>query len=269
MKMIYAKVLAMIFTIVAFIGSNVSSAFAEVNWETNVIEVTGVGAYAPQARNAFQARALAKRAAIADAYRQLLEAVQGVNVTAETTVRDMITESDVIKTHVEGCVRGAQIVSEREISGGGYEVTMKMPLFGGNNSIARGVMPEPPQIREHFPEPRNTISVRGGYTGLIVDCRGLGLKPVMSPVIKNDRGQSIYGYKNLDYDMVIAKGMASYSYNLNSGVDRAGSNPLIVKAVAVENHNGYPVVSVEDSNKILSENNSTHFLEATNVVFIR
>ena len=269
MKMIYAKILAMLFTIIAFIGVNVSSAFAEMNWETNTIEVVGVGAYPTNARSQFQARALAKRAAIADGYRQLLEAIQGVNVTAETTVRDMMTESDIIKTQVTGCVKGAQIVDERDLAGGGYEVTMRMSLFGGNNPVARVVMPDPPQVREHFPEPKSHISIRGGYTGLIVDCRGLGLKPVMSPVIKNENGQSIYGYKNLDYDMVIAKGMANYSYSLDSGVDRAGSNPLIVKAVAVENHNGYPVVSVEDSNKILSENNSTHFLEATNVVFIR
>ena len=36
----------------------------------------------------------------------------------------------------------------------------------------------------------------GGYTGLIVDCRGLELQPVMSPVIRNSNGTRIYGHKN-------------------------------------------------------------------------
>ncbi len=108
----------------------------------------------------------------------------------------------------------------------------------------------------------------GGYTGLIVDCRGLGLKPVMSPVIKNEEGTPIYGYKNLNYDAVISKGMASYATSL-SDATRAGSNPLFVKALSVTNHNGDPVISVADANRVLIENGATGFLDQTNVVFLR
>jgi hypothetical protein len=108
----------------------------------------------------------------------------------------------------------------------------------------------------------------GGYTGLIVDCSGLGLKPVMSPVIKNAAGQPIYGYKNLDYDRVIDKGMAGYTSDINRA-SRAGSNPLVVKAVALDNHNGNPVLSVADANRVLIENGATGFLDQTNVVFVR
>jgi hypothetical protein len=43
----------------------------------------------------------------------------------------------------------------------------------------------------------------------------------------------------------------------------------VVKAVSLENHNGYPVISLTDANKILVENGATHFLDATCVVFIR
>ena len=108
----------------------------------------------------------------------------------------------------------------------------------------------------------------GKFTGLIVDCRGLGLKPVMSPVIKNANGRPIYGYKNLDYDKVIEKGMASYARNM-SEASRAGRNPLIVRALDVENHGGTPVLSVADANRVLIENGATHFLDDTNVVFLR
>ena len=108
----------------------------------------------------------------------------------------------------------------------------------------------------------------GKFTGLIVDCRGLGLKPVMSPVIKNANGRPIYGYKNLDYDKVIEKVMASYARNM-SEASRAGRNPLIVRALDVENHGGTPVLSVADANRVLIENGATHFLDDTNVVFLR
>ena len=110
-------------------------------------------------------------------------------------------------------------------------------------------------------------AITGAYTGLIVDCRGLDLKAVMSPVIENENGDKIYGHQNLDYDKVVEIGMAAYSTDMTN-VERAGTNPLVIKAVAVANHNGNPVLSVADSNRVLIENQSTKFLEDLNVVFL-
>ena len=103
---------------------------------------------------------------------------------------------------------------------------------------------------------------------MIVDCRGLGLRPVMSPVIKNESGQPIYGHANLDYDKVIELGMAGYTTDVSS-VARAGSNPLVVKAVKLDNNNGNPVISVADSNRVLLENGKSGFLTNLSVVFVR
>lgn len=113
------------------------------------------------------------------------------------------------------------------------------------------------------------MSAVGNYTGLIVDCTGLGLRPVMSPVIKNADGTPIYGYKNLDSAKVIANGMAGYANGMSGRTTRAGARPLVVKAVALENHNGNPIVSVADANRILVENQATHFLDNCAVVFVR
>ncbi|MBD3878385.1 MAG: hypothetical protein SR1Q5_01685 [Quinella sp. 1Q5] len=107
----------------------------------------------------------------------------------------------------------------------------------------------------------------GIYTGLIVDCRGLGLKTAMSPVIMNINGTKIYGHKNLDIDKIIEMGMVDYIDDPEA-VDRAGTNPLIVKAIALKNFNSDPVVSLEDSNRILVENYATKFLKALKVVFL-
>ena len=107
----------------------------------------------------------------------------------------------------------------------------------------------------------------GDYTGLVVDCRGLGLQPVMSPVIKNSNGTKIYGHRNLDIDKIIQMGMADYSSDLEH-VDRAGSNPLVVKATAVDNFNSNPVLVIPDSNRVLIENYVTKFLNELKVVFL-
>ena len=269
-----------------------------VDWNANVIRATGGGVAPASARTMAQARMMARRAAITDAYRQLAEYVGGVNVDSETTVDMAAVQSDVIKTRVQATIRGARIVSEGQTGDGGYEVTMEVPLFGVS-SLASAVISRPAEV-EAFPEqvpdvlpskvepyheggwttPASTTSTGssaapapdgraiGTFTGRIVDCRGLGLKPVMSPVIKNAHGNPIYGYKNLDYDMVIEKGMAAYAWDM-SGATRAGSNPLIVRAISVENHGGTPVLSTADANRVLIENGATHFLDKTNVVFLR
>ena len=108
---------------------------------------------------------------------------------------------------------------------------------------------------------------KGDYTGLIVDCRGLSLQPVMSPVILNANGTKIYGHKNLDIDKVIREGMVAYSKDPDA-VERAGENPLVVKAVSLENFNSNPVLSIADSNRVLIENHATKFLKALKVVFL-
>ena len=107
----------------------------------------------------------------------------------------------------------------------------------------------------------------GDYTGLIVDCRGLELQPVMSPVIMNSNGTKIYGHKNLDIDRVISEGMADYVDDTEH-VSRAGTNPLVVKAVSVQNFNSNPVLAIPDSNRVLIENYATKFLKDLKVVFI-
>ena len=270
MKMFYAKMLVMLLTFAAFIGVTSGNAFAEgvPDWSRNVIRATAIGVYPPNAVSHLQAVAMAKTAAKRIAERDLLVAINGINIDSDTTVENMIATSDIIRTKVHGFLKGAVEVASRELDGG-YEVTMEVPIFGGSNSLAQVVMPAP-AVKETFPTPTVNVQVSGGYTGVIVDCRGLGLKPVMSPVIKNDSGQPIYGYKNLDPDKVIANGMASYSNSTSSGVERAGSNPIIVRAVSLEGvYRGNPVISTADANKILSENNHSHFLEATNVVFVR
>ena len=256
----------------AFLVVTSLKADAATDWNSGVITATGTGIPTTGTSGA-QARILARRAAIADAYRQLLETTQGVQVDAETTVEMMMVTSDVIRTKVSGIIKGAQIVSENITPDGGYEVTMQIGMFG-SGSLADAVIERPAEIVP-FPAPQPTmpsqptvtVTISGGYTGVVIDCRGLGLNPGMSPVIKDASGTKLYGHTNINPDYVIQHGMASYAHDMGMA-SRAGSNPLVIKAVSLADHNANPVISIDDGNRMLLENNSGGFLSQTAVVFL-
>ncbi len=267
---------------------------AGADFEMNRVEADGFGLPPAYAVSEAQARLMARRAAIADAQRNLAEQIAGVQVDSETTVQNLQIASDVVKTRVSALIKGAKIISE-SAEDGAYHVVMALPLYGVNNSLASAVLPQISR-RESFPaaiapepdEPlytptqpetttvtttttrTTTITNRqsGTYTGVIIDCTGLGLRSAMSPVIKTTAGEPIYGYKNLDSKKVIKNGMAGYSNGFGGNVSRAGSNPLVVKAVGVD-HYFNPVVNVADAKIILEENGYTHFLDNCAVVFIK
>ncbi len=265
---------------------------AAVDWNNKFITVKGMGVANPAlATNPAHATMMARRAAIADAYRHLAEMVQGVQVDSETTVEQMMLVSDIVKTRLSAVIKGAIIISEQEIAGG-YEVTMQLPLFG-DNGLSTAVITPPPVV-EPFPQPapevipsmpadsqtggssgytvvsggeRSPMAAIGGYTGLIIDCRGFTLNPVMSPVIKNVKGVKLYGHENLNYDLVVRDGMVNYATSMDQA-GRAGNKPLILKATRLEDHNANPVVSEADGSRILIENGATGFLNKTAVVFL-
>lgn len=71
---------------------------------------------------------LARRAAQADAMRNLAERVNGVQVTGDTIVQDFMTRSDTVRTRVRAFIQSARIVSEQPLSDGAYQVEVEMEL---------------------------------------------------------------------------------------------------------------------------------------------
>ena len=340
---------------------------AASSWDGGNIRATGLGV-APAGASGAQAEALARRAAISDAYRQIAEQIGGVSIDATTTVENLMLMNTTVRTHVSALIKGASVVEEKQQRDGSYTVTLEVPVYGAS-SLASTIFvpnktPEPwtspasvytpyrpqsydttgsgtydrgdrkielPQAAAPAPavttapaasagvvivpavptapavtapavsapavpapavpaapavtvpaaptvpapvapttppaEIAPTGTAVGGYTGVIIDCTGLGLRPVMSPVVKAENGRPIYGYKNLDADKIVSSGMASYAHSA-SDATRAGTNPLRLRAVAVDG-GANPVLSAADANRLLLENSVSGFLDATNVVFIR
>lgn len=75
-----------------------------------------------------QRRLMAKRAAKADALRNLAETIYGVRVDSGTTVRDFVTQADIIRTRLDSVIQGAREVDYVERPDGTAEVTVEITL---------------------------------------------------------------------------------------------------------------------------------------------
>ena len=205
----------------------------KVDWTTGVLTAVGIGAPPAQPANAAQARAMAERAAQVVAYRNLLEAVKGVRVDSTTTVENFIVTSDVIRTEVSGIIQGAMIMDKKYMSDGSVEVTVGMKLTGAlADALLPKTLPTPPTGLTGTLPPGTPGQL---YTGLIVDARGLGVKPAMAPKILNEDGKEVYGSAWINRDYAVREGMVGY---LKDPVQaqtnpRVADKPLMVKALKV------------------------------------
>ena len=101
-----------------------------INWTTGEVYARGIGSPPARAMNAAQARAMAARAAQAVAYRNLLQTVKGVRIDSVSVVENVMVKSDVIRTRIEGIVKGARTLKSRYRSDGSVEVLVVMPMKG-------------------------------------------------------------------------------------------------------------------------------------------
>lgn len=261
---------------------NVNQVQQDIDWVKDEVRAEGYGV-TPAGKEGPQGRLMARRAALVDAYRNLTESIYSVQITSESTVRDHVVESDVASTQVRAVIHGARVVGEEQREDGVYVVKIAVDLHG-SGSVAeavadgfRGVLPAENAPVSSGYNPAGEVAARAaGYTGVIIDASGLGLEGSFSPVIYDTAGRAIYGARDIDKAFAISKGMVEYSSSVEaaSGNSRAGSNPLVVRAVEVRGggNSANPintVVSVEDGDAILFADSRSGFLGKKAVVFVK
>ena len=242
-----------------------------INWDQATVEAVGFGVPSRIANSPAQSQLMARRAAIVDAQRNLLETIAGIKVDAKTTVQNFELANDVVKTQVSGMVRNSKIINEQQLADGTYQVTMAINLYGqGSLSqiITDATKPATP-VPLPAPSPSYTpvaLPDYTDYTGLVVDVTGLPLVRAMSPVIYDDTGRPIYGHTNLIPDYVVSHGMIDYMCTpediraIDLGQSRAGVSPIVVKALGLRDHDVNIIISQADADRILAANAQGNFL---------
>lgn len=182
-----------------------------INWTEQFIEAKGQSVIDNQKfTNPAQAKLMATRGAVVVAQRNLLEIIQGVNITSETTVKDMITQSDYIYSRVDGVVKGAQQIGEAIEKDGFIEVTLRIPIYS-----SKGLAPV---VYDNVPgkEKKATVSDVaqvaealesgdiGGAEGFVFNFNGKQIDPSMFPVVVDENGNTLLDFYKI-YDPTTGK----------------------------------------------------------------
>ncbi len=227
-----------------FIGDQFEK--GSINYADRTISAVGIGFIPENVINAGQARRSALRIAKNDAMRNLIEIVNGVVVNSETTISGAMFD-DVIKSQVQGVIRGAYQVGEPVyLSDTSLEVTYEVKMSGISELFIPPAMVQTEQGATTPGSGQNTTGqpTTSSITGIIVDATGLGCRPAMSPKITDQNQNVLYGPGNYSREFAVMNGVVGYSKSIESAKEdeRVKGNPLVLKAVAVQGTNKTDIV---------------------------
>jgi hypothetical protein len=114
----------------------------EVDWDRRVVKARGQGAPDLNAPSISFARLNAEKAAKADALRNLLETLKGVQVTSGDQAGTLLQQDGALRARVEGALRGFKVVAPHYFADGGVALDVEVEL----DKL-------PPELRERLKKP--------------------------------------------------------------------------------------------------------------------
>jgi len=217
---------------------------AKINWTDGFVEATGQAVAPSDKSGTGQGKLLARRGAIVDLQRNLLEFVQGVKVNAETTMQDFMA-NDYVKTEVHGTIKNVEVV-DSSWDGEIYTVVGRIRLGDLRKAVTPALPTQPTPKKEPAP-------VKGKSTGLVLDVRHLPLIPAMTFRVVDEKGKVLYSLDFVDRERFLASGLCEYQTNMNyaTGVPRVTDKPTVIKAKSLVGPNNVDIViSNSDAAKI-------------------
>ena len=243
-----------------------------VDWAERTIVATGIGAPPPDLPEAAQ-RPAAIKAAQLIALRNALETIKGIYINSSTTVQNFMVQNDVVSSNISGYVKGFQQEGrEKYMSDGSVEISMRVPIdgVGAIGELLLGTsITEQPAISKFE---GNKAEKKQIFTGLIIDCKGLSIKPALSPRVLDESGREVYGSAYVSRKWAVKYGVVGYAKAVEAAAkltDRIGKNPGKVKGQKAHGENSTDVViSNDDAADVRSAAKNLKFLSECRVIFI-
>lgn len=239
-------------------------AHGEINWSAKTVTATGSGAANLKDGSVARARLMAERAAKLDALRNIVETIQGIQVSGTRNAADVMSNGE-IKSKIQGMAQGFKVVDTKYYSDGSVDVIVSMPI---DENLTNALVEKPKPGAGQKPRKVNTGGPES-YTGLVVNARGLGITPSMAPRILDEAGKEVYGAEIVSDKGLQQGGIASYARTDEKAAERGGTRALIVKALRVADKSKTDIViSNADADKLRDQNTNLSFLADGKVVIL-
>jgi len=251
---------------------------SSINWSRHYIQARGVG-YPSKKKMAatdfigHETLATAKHHAM----RVLLDTAQCVRIDSFTLVKDLAAGNNDIMAGITSMIGNTEIAEKEYMSDGAVDVVMRLSLHGG---FAQLVLPDDIQqvetIKQAVPVKKFSsltydIKTKRKYTGLIVDAKGITVRPAMVIKILDEQGKVVYGSAFVSREYVVQDGMCQYVQSYEKGLKslKVTDHPITVKGLrTAEKAQTDIIISNADAARVRSAPEHIIFLKKCRVVII-
>jgi len=258
-----------------------------INWVTGEIVVEGIGVAEPAPGvSKYRMRRSALIAARKTAQAMFLEYAAGVTVDWTAGVYEGVLTTDKILTRAKGMVVGLREIREPKIEEDKVSgailahVWMSTKLSSAINvadelyeRVKKTINLKKKEINNNYYPVERVEPLKERYTGLIVDCREVEVRPSLTPKIFDEDLREIYGTLKVNKRWLLEHGLAGYQPSVEDAKKkekkRIGDHPLVVKADGVKGINQDEVILDNETAKlVVGANKTSNFFNEARVVFV-
>jgi len=252
-----------------------------INWTLGIIQAVGIGK--PDETGSTQqldAKEKALYHAKNNARRHLIAMVRNIRIDSHRVVASIADTNYSISAKINEMVfKTPEIEKLRKYRADGtVEVHMKIGLYGGLSQL---VLPDEIQqieplktvrkIRKPSIQQAGESSAPEIFTGLVIDARGIDLKPALVPRLLDENGQEVFGAAFVSREFAVQWGTGGYAIDIKASRNnpRVGQNPLVVKGLRTsEPGHSDIIISNTDAAKLLSSSEHLSFLKECRVLIV-
>jgi len=239
-----------------------------VNWSRGVVQAKGIGIPPTKLSGDSNARTEALTDAKLNASHVILKIIKELRINGTTVVGDYAIQDPAIMSKIENMVNNAKVVKKEYLTDGTVKIEMEVNLRGG---FAQLILPKEIKPLDSIKLVTMNKSSTPVFTGLVVDAKGLSVKPVMVPKIIDENNQEVYGSAFVSREYAVQQGMSGYSRDLKESLKdkRVSDYPLVVKGLKTSGPgHSEIVISNADASKLRGISESLYFMKKCRVIIV-
>lgn len=176
-----------------------------INWTMQYVEAKGIGIIDNgKKKSKAVAKDLALQAAKLDAQKNLFETLKNLNVVAETTIEDVVSNNDETNAKLQALIQNAEMVGKPFETEVREEVTLRIPLYS-TTGVAQILLETARDIIDYIQvsDAQNTVASKtpvtantstGESRSLVFNLNGKKIEPSMFPIIVDQNGDFLFDF---------------------------------------------------------------------------